>query len=165
MERHWNRRPPRRTLVLVLCLVVAHLPGLIGSQFVTPQSLAWYRSLAQPWFSPPRWVFGPVWGGLYTLTGIAFYLALTSQSKSGSRPRLLFVFSLQLVLNATYTPVFFGLRSLQGGLTICAVLLPVIVWTMREFQHYSYVAAGLLAPYALWVLFATVLSGALIRLN
>lgn len=148
---------PRQALVLVAWVALCQAAGGVGA-LVT--DAAWYRELARPSWAPPGWVFGPVWLTLYAMMGVAAWLVWRTPS-GPARTRALSWFGTQLALNAAWTPVFFGLRSLGGGLAVIGLLVIAIVGTMRAFRVVAPRAAWLLAPYLAWVLFATALNGAL----
>ncbi|EFW91764.1 integral membrane protein [Haladaptatus paucihalophilus DX253] len=146
---------------LLVCIVVCELAGIIPS-FLTANDVAtWYTTLQKPAFTPPSWVFGPVWTTLYLLMGIALYLVW----RRGDNRFALAVFAVQLVLNAGWTLVFFGMRWPAGGLAVILALLAAIVATMVAFARIDRRATLLLVPYLCWVAFATLLNYELWRLN
>lgn len=148
---------------LVFFILISLLAGLIGS-FFTVQSVAeWYPSLAKPWFSPPSWVFGPVWTILYVLMGISAYLVHISGDIRAKKA--LPFFSLQLVLNALWSVAFFGSRSPLLGFIVIVFLWIAILITMLRFNEISEKSALLLAPYILWVTFAAFLNLSIVLLN
>ena len=120
--------------------------------------LTWYNTLSKPIFTPPAWVFGPAWTILYLLMGIAFYLIW----QKGKISKL---FLAQLTANFLWSFLFFGLHSPTLALIDIAILLALILLTMREFYSLSKPAFYLLIPYLLWVSFATLLNGAIVFLN
>ena len=140
--------------------------GAIGSAVTYSQITTWYAALDKPFFSPPNWVFGPVWTTLYILMGVALYLVWTApKSKKYNKTRALQAFGLQLALNVLWSVVFFGLQSpWLGVITIVGLLLSILL-TVQLFQPISKKAAYLLVPYVLWVSFATVLNTAVAVLN
>ncbi|MBL8620323.1 MAG: tryptophan-rich sensory protein [Myxococcales bacterium] len=155
--RDLTHQRPRAALVLVALVLACHAAGALGA-LVT--DAAWYRELTRPGWAPPGWVFGPVWLTLYTMMGVAAWRVWRTPS-GPARTRALGWFAAQLALNAAWTPVFFGLRSLGGGLIVIGLLVGAIAGTIRAFRVVSPRAAWLLAPYLAWVLFATALNGAL----
>ncbi len=155
--RDLTHQRPRAALVLVALVLACHAAGAAGA-LVT--DAAWYRELARPSWAPPGWVFGPVWLTLYTMMGVAAWRVWRTPS-GPARSRALGWFAAQLALNAAWTPVFFGLRSLGGGLVVIGLLVVAIAGTIRAFRVVAPRAAWLLAPYLAWVLFATALNGAL----
>lgn len=147
----------RQLGVLVALIVLCQAAGVLGTPFTDSD---WYRELPRPSWAPPGWVFGPVWVTLYTMMGVAAWL-VWRRPASGFRTAALIWFAVQLALNAAWTPVFFGARSLVGGLVVIVALLAAIAMTIVRFAPVSRAAAWLLAPYLAWVAFATCLNGAI----
>jgi tryptophan-rich sensory protein len=140
--------------------------GLIGSlAMVGGGPRSWYAALAKPSFTPPNWVFGPVWTVLYLLMGIAAFLIWRKGLASAGVKTALAWFLVQLGLNALWTPVFFGLHRIGLALAVIVLLGAAIVATMYRFFRISRPAGLLLVPYLLWVSFATVLNASLWYLN
>jgi len=150
--------------VLLASVVVCELAGIIPSILTAEDVATWYPTLAKPVFTPPSWLFGPVWTTLYLLMGVALYLVWRSD-RSRVRRVALAAFGVQLVLNAAWSLVFFGSRAIFGGLVVIVALLAVILATMALFARIDRRAAALLVPYLLWVGFATALNYELWRLN
>lgn len=150
--------------VLVRSVLLCELAGVVPALLTADDVATWYPTLARPAFTPPDWVFGPVWTTLYLLMGVALYL--TWRSDRGRERRVaLSVFGVQLALNATWTLVFFGAHAIFGGLVVIAALLAAILATIGAFARIDRRAAALLLPYLLWVGFATVLNYEIWRLN
>ncbi len=152
---------PVAFLRLIGFIVVCQLAGALGA-VATDTTL--YATIERPALAPPGWVFGPVWLALYTAMGVAGWL-VWSAAPSRARSRALGWFAVQLVLNAAWTPVFFGVPSFGGGLVVIVALLAAIVATMIVMARASRLAAGLFAPYLAWVGFATYLNAAIWWLN
>lgn len=139
--------------------------GILGTIFTNPSIPTWYASLNKPFFSPPNWIFGPVWTLLYFLMGISFYLVLKKGwNKKNVRTALGF-FLAQLSLNFIWSPLFFGLQSPLLGLITIIAMWVLIVITMKKFRKISKPAFYLLIPYLLWVSFATILNAFILILN
>ncbi|MBL8160281.1 tryptophan-rich sensory protein [Candidatus Saccharibacteria bacterium] len=149
---------------LIASLAVAFSAAAIGSLATIPNIPTWYEALEKPFFSPPNWVFGPVWTLLYTLIGISLYLVWSAKTKHSKRNAYL-AFGIQLALNALWSLVFFGLQQPWLGVGVIIALLVMIILTMREFWPIRRYAAYLLVPYLLWVCFATCLNIAVALLN
>lgn len=150
---------------LILAIILCQAAGLLGSWFTTPALGSWYAALQKPAFTPPGWVFGPVWITLYLLMAISAWLIWRQGlSQPGVKLALLF-FLLQLAINAAWSPVFFGARSPAGALFLLALLLVLLFITIYLFFPLSRAAALLLLPYFLWSSFALVLNGAIVNLN
>lgn len=162
---HTNGQPPasgaRSALGLVGWIVLSYAAAL-GGVFVGPGD--WYANLRKPAFNPPGWVFGPVWTLLYVMMGASAWLVWrrTGFKHAGTA---LGLFILQLILNAIWTPLFFGLKSPGASLVVIVGLWVAILATALAFKNRSRLAALLLLPYLVWVSFATVLNASLWYLN
>lgn len=152
-------------LRLIGCIVICQAAGIIGSIFTAQSVATWYTTLHKPSFSPPNWLFAPVWITLYTMMGIALYL-VWRKSESTDIPSVVFIlFAVQLVLNALWSFIFFGLRSPFWGFVEITMLWLAILAVILLFWKFSRYAALLLVPYLLWVSFAAILNFSLWRLN
>ena len=120
----------------------------------------WYQSIAKPSWTPPGWLFGPVWTVLYALMAVAAWRVWRT-APAPARSLALGLMLAQLVLNAAWSPLFFGLRSpALAFVDICALWL-ALVWTMVAFRRVDAPAGWMLVPYLAWVSFALVLNGAI----
>jgi tryptophan-rich sensory protein len=142
---------------LLACFAAAAMGGL----FMPGE---WYASLKKPSWNPPGWIFGPVWSALYAMMSVAAWLVWKRGGFVVQR-RPLALFLAQLVLNAAWTPLFFGLHRPGAAFAEILLLWLAIAWTIAAFWRVHRVAAWLLAPYLAWVGFAAVLNGTLWRLN
>lgn len=149
----------------VFCVALCLSAGWIGSTFTASAVPEWYGTLAKPFFSPPAWVFAPVWTILYILMGLAAAI-LWQKGLQDPRVRVALVFFLiQLSLNMMWSVLFFGLRSPLLGLFDILFLWVMILVTMAQFFKVSVPAAFLLVPYLLWVTFASGLNLGIFLLN
>ena len=154
--------PPKPSLLalagfLVLCFAVAALGGLT----TTPNIPNWYAGLAKPSWTPPSWVFGPVWSVLYLSMAVAAWLVW----RKGDALMPLILFAVQLALNAAWSWLFFGMHSPSAAFVDIVLLWVAIAATTAVFWRRSPVAGILFVPYLIWVSFATVLNFAIWRLN
>ncbi|WP_127542694.1 TspO/MBR family protein [Actinoplanes sp. OR16] len=120
-----------------------------------------YQSLEQPPWAPPSWLFGPVWTVLYAMIAVSGWLVWRRTGWSSA----LNWYAAQLVLNAIWTPIFFGAGQYGLALIDIVVLWVLIGVTIVKFRPISKVAAGLLVPYLLWVTYATALNAAIWSAN
>ncbi|MBU1197771.1 tryptophan-rich sensory protein [Candidatus Micrarchaeota archaeon] len=150
---------------LVVSIGVSVLAGLIGGFFTSPAIPTWYAGLVKPWFTPPSWVFAPVWTVLYVLMGIALYLVWVNAKKKKEARRALPVFGAQLVLNALWSLAFFGWRTPFYGLVVIALLWMVLAFTLALFWRVDKRAGWLLVPYLVWTTFAAFLNLSIWQLN
>lgn len=169
-------RPPvsRQIGVGIVLLVTVALIALLGSMATLPNTDGWYATVTKVPWNPPNWVFGPAWSVLYVLIAVAGWLLWRRGWRSGesnaARPALT-AYAVQLVLNALWTPVFFAGYPLIGEVAwwlALAVILSLIIAVIRLIavaRHWSNVAAWLLVPYVLWLVFAASLNVGIIALN
>lgn len=150
---------------LLISIVVCQCAGLTGSIFTAPTIPTWYAALQKPPFTPPNWLFAPAWITLYLLMGIAAFLVWRRGWYSSQVRIALIVFLVQLVLNALWTVVFFGLKAPFYGVIVIAALWIAILITMLRFFKISTAAGWLLVPYILWVTFAAALNVSICMLN
>ncbi len=150
---------------LIISLVLPQLAGLIGSVFTISAIPAWYASLEKPSFSPPNWIFGPVWITLYFLMGLSVYLVWQKIKENKKAKAGLALFWLQLFFNAVWSIIFFGLQSPGWAFVEIIFLWLAIVLTIIAFSKVSRLAALLLIPYILWVTFAAYLNYSIWTLN
>ncbi len=152
----------RPWFALVGFLVVVFVAASFGAIF---QPGAWYAGLAKPSFNPPNWVFAPVWTALYVLMAVAAWLVWRDRGSLAAAAAPLTAWLVQLVLNALWSWLFFGLHRMGLALVDIVALWFAIVVTIALFWRVRHVAAWLMVPYLAWVSFAMVLNGALWRLN
>jgi tryptophan-rich sensory protein len=128
-------------------------------------SAAWYAQLAKPFFAPPAWVFGPVWSVLYVVIAISFGFVLLQTLKRRLPFAVLLPFILNLLFNAAYTPIQFGLRNNLLASIDIVLVLGTLVWALRVIWGSARWVALVNIPYLLWVGFATVLQLSITWLN
>lgn len=152
-------------ILLIISIALCQLAGIIGSIFTSKSVKTWYITINKPAFNPPGWVFGPVWITLYALMGVSLYLIWKSPGGSEFKKTAFVIFFIQLILNALWSFLFFGLESPFLGFIEIIVLWFFIALTIFYFSKISKVAVYLLIPYIAWVSFAAVLNFFLWRLN
>jgi benzodiazapine receptor len=145
---------------IALCVATA----AIGFWISRPALLLWYPSLNKPAWTPPDAIFAPVWTALYLTMALAAWLVWLRRP-SGDVATALGFFAVQLVLNAAWSGLFFGLHSPAAGLADIVLLWCAIVATALSFGRISVLAGWLLAPYLAWVSFAAILNFAVWQLN
>lgn len=150
---------------LIVAIVVCELAGIIGSIFTASAIPNWHATLAKPALNPPSWIFGPVWTTLYALMGIAAFLIWKKGWDRTDVRKALYVFGIQLVLNALWSIIFFGLQGPAWAFANIVLMWLAIVWTMILFYKISKPAVWLLIPYILWVSFAAYLNYSIWTLN
>ena len=152
----------RIAIVVIICLAVGYLSGMVTRASIT----TWYPTLVKPSFNPPNWIFAPVWTSLYVMMGVAAGLIwnqITTQKVAVTKA--LQIFAIQLILNALWSYLFFGLHNLMLA-TIEVVLLWLMIFeTYSQFAKINKTASYLMLPYLAWVSFASVLTASICWLN
>lgn len=139
--------------------------SILGQLATYPNLIPWYANLAKPWFTPPNWVFGPIWTALYVLMAFAFWRVLRAPSNVLGRRLAVFLFTTQLILNAAWSWMFFWANSpLLGMINIFPQLLTILL-TIAAFARVDRFAAWCLVSLAGWVAYASALNAAIWQLN
>jgi translocator protein len=156
--------PARSALALLAFVAICFAAALVGSAFTEPSIPEWYASLIKPSFTPPSWLFGPVWSVLYLAMAIAGWLVWLRHGKLAVTLPLA-LFGGQLVLNALWSILFFGLQTPGAALVEILTLWAAIFATLLSFWKISTIAGWLFVPYLAWVSFATILNFEIWRFN
>ena len=153
----------------VISIIICESAGVIGSFFTFSTVSYWYPTLVKPWFSPPSWLFGPVWITLYFLMGFPLYIIWNYKTetplKQKYRKQFFIIFGIQLILNALWSFLFFGLKSPIYGLIGILFLDAAVTMTIIYANRVSKYSAILLTPYMAWIIFASILNFEIVLLN
>ena len=155
-----RRNNGKQIVALVAFLALTFSAAGIGSYATTPNIAAWCAGLAKASWTPPGWLFGPVWTLLYVSMAVAAWLVW----RQGGRWPLA-LFAVQLAMNAAWSWFFFGFHAPGSAFIEVVVLFVAIVATTIAFWPKSIAAGILMLPYLGWVTFAAVLNLAIWRLN
>lgn len=147
---------------LAICIAVCLGAGWAGSLLTRPALQPWYGSLTKPHWTPPSWLFGPVWTILYVVMAVAAWLVWRHSSLSAVP---MWLFLLQLLLNVAWSAVFFRFHAPGWAFVEIAVLWCAILLTTIAFGRTVLLAGWLMVPYLLWVSYAGALNFAIWRLN
>lgn len=154
----------RGVIGLAVAIFICFGAAGLGSLFTTPSTGGWYLTLRKPAWTPPNWVFGPVWSLLYLSMAAAAWLVWRKSGMSGARLALV-LFAVQLLFNVSWSAIFFSAH--MPGLAFAEIVLLwlMILATIVSFWPVSRTAGWLLVPYLLWVAFAAALNYSIWRLN
>lgn len=153
-----------KILKFLISIALPFFAGGLGSFFTAPAIPNWYESLNKPAFTPPGWLFGPAWTILYILMGISFYIVWSKPNSEGYKPALI-LFLFQLILNAGWSIIFFGLKQPLYAFVEITVLWIAILATLIKFYNIDKTAGLLLLPYLAWTSFAALLNLFILKLN
>ncbi len=154
----------RSLIGLALWVGICFGAAVLGSIFTTPSVPSWYAELAKPTWTPPNWVFGPVWSALYFMMALAAWL-VWRQGGLAAAPIPVTLFMVQLGLNVMWSILFFGLKMPGVAFGEIIILWFAILGTMIAFWRSTPLAGYLLLPYLIWVTFATALNFSIWRMN
>lgn len=126
--------------------------------------LNWYNTLNKPPLTPPSEIFAPVWGIIYILIFLSFFIFMSAKTDKDKKSGAGF-FLIQLLLNFSWSPVFFYLHNIPLSLIIIILLMVFLILTIISFYKISKVSAYLLIPYLIWICFAAYLNLGIMVLN
>ncbi|CAH0495708.1 hypothetical protein NVSP9465_00717 [Novosphingobium sp. CECT 9465] len=124
----------------------------------------WFDDLVKPAIYPPPLAFPIVWSLLYAMMGVSLAMILSARG-AGGRVLAVAAFVAQLVLNLSWSPVFFAMHQITGAFWIAVAMAVMVLITLVLFWRIRPVAGMLLLPYLAWVCFASVLTFEIGRLN
>ena len=153
-----------RVMPWTITIAVALTVGLLAAGAVATRVDGWYHRLRKPSWTPPAWAFGPAWTLILALACASGVIAWTSASEDG-RWRIGLSFGCNAIFHLIWSPVFFRLRRPDLALVDVACLWLSILAMIGVTGSTSLLAAGLLAPYLLWVTYAAAINMAVVRLN
>lgn len=142
--------------VVFLALTVA--AAAFGALYMPGE---WYVALKKPAWTPPNWIFGPVWSALYLMIATAGWLVW----RSGHRGRALMFWGANIGFNALWSFLFFGQKAIGLALADIALVWLTIIGFIVTAWPWSRWASLLFVPYLAWVSFASALNFAIWRLN
>jgi translocator protein len=160
-----NSRPNFPALLLFVVLALG--AGAVAyrfSPFGSAAAAQWYAMLVKADWLPPRTMLVPIWAALYVLMAIAARVLWRERFHRG-RTAAIFAYSLQLLLNAVWAPLFFGFRNIGLGLFEIVALWVAVGWTMREFARVKFAAAMTIFPYFAWMTVCVAMALSLWKLN
>lgn len=149
-------------IMVSVCLGLGYMSGQVTQSSVE----TWYPTLVKPSFNPPNWAFPVAWTTLFMFMGIAAGLVWAKIEEKLKKVQIaLLFFGLQLILNALWSILFFGLRNPRFALIEIILLWILIYQTYLKFKRINATAGYLFIPYLAWVGFATILNGSIVYLN
>ena len=154
-----------KSIKLIIALLIPLFIGGVAGFFTSSAIKGWYSQIIKPVFNPPNWIFGPMWTLLYILMGIACYLIWVNDADSKIKNNALRIYGIQLFFNFLWSFLFFYFHNPALALVDIILMVISISLTIIYFNKISKLAAWLLIPYLLWVMFATALNFEIWRLN
>ncbi|WP_439534470.1 TspO/MBR family protein [Polymorphobacter sp.] len=162
-RRRANRGAGIRAGLVLVPLILA-VGGLVARISGSTEDNGWFQSLVLPPVQPPGAAFGIAWSILYTVLAVAAAI-IWAQPAGALRTRALWLFAIGMLINFTWSPVFFSAHLIVPALAIILVMWAVAVWTTVVFAKLSRLAAAMMLPYIAWLTFAALLNAWIWRLN
>jgi tryptophan-rich sensory protein len=148
-------------LSLLAFIGVNFLAAMSGAIF---KPGAWYRGLTKPWFQPPDWLFAPAWTVLFALNAVAAWW-VWHEGTGSALMIAMGVYAAQLLLNASWSALFFGLKRMDWAMGEVVFLWLSVAATIAVFLPIVPSAGYILIPYLVWVTFAAYLNWVIWKLN
>ena len=149
-------------LTFILFFVITYSASLIGGLATINFKEPWYSLIIRPSFSPPDWVFAPVWTTLYFMMTLAIWLFWHSTNRD---MKTVYIYFIHLIFNTTWSVVFFVFHNMFLALLVLIILIALIINLILRFKRVKMLSAYLMIPYLLWCIFALILNTSLIILN
>ena len=148
-------------LSLMLIVLITFSASAIGGVVTSIYKEPWYSQIIQPSFSPPAWVFGPVWTSLYILMSIAIWFNWITHKDS----KTIKIYFLHIFFNAIWSIIFFGFHQISLAFLNLLIILFFILWLMKIYYKTTKLSFLLMLPYLLWSTYALFLNGSIFYLN
>ena len=158
----WNKY--KSFIVIILLTYLISVPaGLITSKNV----LSWYADITRPSFSPPNWVFGPVWTFLYFTMSAAVWNVWNKVKENNKSLgiKIISIYFFHLLVGASWSFVFFGLHQIFLGFVVIIIIISFILYLMKQYWQISKISTFIMIPYLAWSCYALVLNFSIWKLN
>ena len=146
----------------ILFLIITYSASFIGGMVTISLKEPWYSQLLKSNYNPPDWVFAPVWTTLYLMMTLAIWFYWHSKNREMNT---IYIYFIHLVLNTTWSIVFFGMHQILLALIVLMTLIVLIIILILKFKRVNYVSTYLMIPYLLWSCYALFLNFNLFILN
>ena len=157
-----NTKTSNKFVYLALFLFLSYFMSWWGGYITDYFKEPWYSTIIKPSFNPPDWVFAPIWMSLYLLIGYASWLMWSSRNNT---QKILNIYFIHLIFNASWTITFFAFHQILVSLIIVGLIIFFVVWLIRLYYPINKISAYLMLPYLSWLCFAFVLNYSIFTLN
>jgi len=158
----WNKY--KSFIVIILLTYLISVPaGFITSKNV----LSWYADITRPSFSPPNWVFGPVWTFLYFTMSVAVWNVWNKVKENNKSLgiKIVSIYFFHLLVGASWSFVFFGFHQIFLGFVVIIIIISFILYLMKQYWQISKISTFIMIPYLAWSCYALVLNFSIWKLN
>ena len=149
-------------LTFILFFIITYLASLIGGLATINFKEPWYSLIIRPSFSPPDWVFAPVWTTLYFMMTLAIWLFWHSTNRD---MKTVYIYFIHIIVNTTWSITFFVFHQIAISILVLIILIALIIILIKNFKRVNLISSYLMIPYLLWCCFALVLNISIFVLN
>ena len=149
-------------LTFILFFIITYSASLIGGLATINFKEPWYSLIIRPSFSPPDWVFAPVWTTLYLMMTLAVWLFWHSTNRD---MKTVYIYFIHIIVNTTWSITFFVFHQIAISILVLIILITLIIILIRNFKRVNLISSYLMIPYLLWCCFALVLNVSIFVLN
>jgi len=149
-------------LTFILFFIITYSASLIGGLATINFKEPWYSLIIRPSFSPPDWVFAPVWTTLYFMMTLAVWLFWHSTNRD---MKTVYIYFIHIIVNTTWSITFFIFHQIAISIIVLIILITLIIILIKNFKRVNLISSYLMIPYLLWCCFALVLNVSIFVLN
>ena len=149
-------------LTFILFFIITYSASLIGGLATINFKEPWYSLIIRPSFSPPDWVFAPVWTTLYFMMTLAVWLFWHSTNRD---MKTVYIYFIHIIVNTTWSITFFVFHQIAISILVLVILITLIIILIKNFKRVNLISSYLMIPYLLWCCFALVLNVGIFVLN
>ena len=149
-------------LTFILFFIITYSASLIGGLATINFKEPWYSLIIRPSFSPPDWVFAPVWTTLYFMMTLAVWLFWHSTNRE---MKTVYIYFIHIIVNTTWSITFFVFHQIAISILVLVILITLIIILIKNFKRVNLISSYLMIPYLLWCCFALVLNVSIFVLN
>ena len=146
----------------ILFFIITYSASLIGGLAAINFKEPWYSLIIRPSFSPPDWVFAPVWTTLYFMMTLSVWLFWHSTNRD---MKTVYIYFIHIIVNTTWSITFFVFHQIAISILVLVILITLIIILIKNFKRVNLISSYLMIPYLLWCCFALVLNVSIFVLN
>ena len=146
----------------ILFFIITYSASLIGGLATINFKEPWYSIIIRPSFSPPDWVFAPVWTTLYFMMTLSVWLFWHSTNRD---MKTVYIYFIHIIVNTTWSITFFVFHQIAISILVLIILITLIIILINNFKRVNLISSYLMIPYLLWCCFALVLNLSIFVLN
>ena len=152
----------KKTISLLIFIILAFGASAWGGLITSFYKEPWYSTIIKPDFTPPDWIFAPVWISLYLLMSVGVWLIWINPKRV---EKIIYIYFIHLLINGSWSLFFFGLHLILVSLIIIGIIILFVIWLMKLYYPINKLSSFLMIPYLLWLSYAFLLNFYIFILN